>query len=253
MERLNIGKTETVENNTLDGSSWQNPGEFPRFAGQNSQQSAQNRSEEIHDAEYERNAERDKEFEYYFHGTDIIDKTMMEDIFNNGLRSNRGNHLTSTMYPKRFEYGELGEELQKYSGTNGDDVVVARIPKVALRPKISADGTMLGFPLPIWKPTPETDGYGRECKRLTPELIYGVYSKANDSFILNPNYTPAFDPSGLQHDTMQEDYVLTYGDANHVEYVFKRKGRSYEDLAQSDKAQHTWDNLVSQYRNHFGE
>lgn len=257
MEESNKKKIEAIENNTPEGSSWQNPGKFPEFAGQKSHQVQDSdehpvhQPEEIRDAEYERNAERDKEFEYFFHGTDITDKSMMEDIFNNGLKSYRGNSLTSTMYPKKIEYGELGKELEKYSGIKGDDVVIARIPKVALHPKVSADGKMLGFPLPIWKPARETDGYGRECKRLTPELIYGIYKKADGSFVPNPNYMPAFDPTGLQHDVLQEEHVFNSGNTNLINYVSERKGKSFEELAQADKTQHVWDKVVSQYREHF--
>lgn len=194
------------------------------------------------------------EFVYYFHGTNIEDPNVIIDFFNNGLSSNRGNHMTSTMSPvsqSEIQNNGLGDCLKRYCGNGYNTIFVMKIPKYYLTPKIE-NGVARQIPLPVWKPTGEKDGYGRDISQFTQELIYGVYRQANDSFLENSNYLAVHNPNGLQYDVNQIEHLLTQECMHWYNYANFRNDKSYQSLLATDLKNGTWDNAVEQYGEHFG-
>ena len=192
----------------------------------------------------------DNEFSYFFHGTTITDSTIINEIFTNGLLNYRGNDMFSTMWPIKINEGELGSKMKEYVGTKGNTVFVIKIPKYYLTPKI-LNGKLQQIPLPIWKHL-SNSGEHEEISQLSPELIYGVYLSDNDSFISNPNYSPVHNPTGLQFDNQQIDYLLNNDAMNMYNFAVNRKDKSFEELMQIDNVNHNWDNAITQYSEHFG-
>ena len=192
----------------------------------------------------------DSEFYYYFHGTNITDASELESYFNDGLLNYRGPDMFSTLWPINVLTTNLSEQLKEYSGTKGNAVFVIKIPKYYITPKI-VNGRLLQFPLPIWKSISQSGEHG-EISQLPSELIYGVYISNNESFYTNPNYCPVHNPLGLQFDNRQIDYLLNSEAYQMYDFAVSRKGKSFEELSQLDELDKTWENVVTQYRNHFG-
>lgn len=189
------------------------------------------------------------EYSYFFHGTTIKDSSLINEIFDNGLINYRGNDMLSTMWPMKISSGELGQKMKEYAGTKGNAVFVIKIPKYYLTPRTS-NGKLQQIPLPIWKPLSSSGKHG-EISQLSPELVYGVYLAENDSFILNPNFSPVHNPTGLQFDNQQVEYLLNNGVMNMYDFAVDRKDKSFEELSQKDNVAHNWDNVLAQYSEHF--
>lgn len=190
------------------------------------------------------------EFSYFFHGTTITNSSLINEIFDNGLLNYRGNDMLSTMWPVKINESELGSKMKEYAGTKGNAVFVIKIPKYYLTPR-TLNGQLQQIPLPIWKPLSNSGEHG-EISQLSPELIYGVYFTDNDSFIPNPNYSPVHNPTGLQFDNQQIEYLLNNGAMEMYNFAVDRKEKSLEELTQIDDIAHNWDNALAQYSQHFG-
>ncbi len=190
------------------------------------------------------------EFSYFFHGTTITNSSLINEIFDNGLLNYRGNDMLSTMWPVKINESELGSKMKEYAGTKGNAVFVIKIPKYYLTPR-TLNGQLQQIPLPIWKPLSNSGEHG-EISQLSPELIYGVYFTDNDSFIPNPNYSPVHNPTGLQFDNQQIEYLLNDGAMEMYNFAVDRKEKSLEELTQIDDIAHNWDNALAQYSQHFG-
>ena len=91
-----------------------------------------------------------------------------------------------------------------------------------------------------------------DISQLSPELVYGVYFAENDSFMQNPNYSPVHNPTGLQFDNQQIEFLLNNGVMGMYNFAVGRKDKSFEELTQADDIAHNWDNALSQYSDHFG-
>ena len=190
------------------------------------------------------------EFAYFFHGTTVTDLSLINEIFDNGLINYRGNDILSTMWPIKINDGELGRKMKEYAGTKGNAVFVIKIPKYYLTPR-TLYGQLQQIPLPIWKRL-SSFGERGEISQLSPELIHGVYLTNNDSFIPNPNYSPVHNPTGLQFDNQQIEYLLNNGVMNMYQFAVDRKNISFEELSKKDNIAHNWDNSLAQYSQHFG-
>lgn len=140
--------------------------------------------------------------------------------------------------------------MKEYTGTKGNTVFVIKIPKYYLTPRI-LNGQLQQIPLPIWKPLSNFGEHG-EISQLSPELVYDVYFADNDSFIPNPNYSPVHNPTGLQFDNQQIEYLLSNAAMKMYNFAVDRKGKSLEELIQIDNIDHNWDNALVQYSQHFG-
>jgi len=191
-----------------------------------------------------------EEFAYFLHGTSVMDSSLITETFTNGLLNYRGNDMLSTMWPIRVQEGELGNKVKEYSGTKGNAVFVIKIPKYYLTPRTS-NGQLQQIPLPIWKHISNSGEHG-EISQLSPELIYGVYLSDNESFLQNPNYSPVHDPSGLQFDNQQIQFLLNEGIEGWYNFALNRNQKSFEELHQKDIANQTWGNAIQQYNQHFG-
>lgn len=190
------------------------------------------------------------EFAYFFHGTTIDNPSLIDEIFNNGLINYRGNDMLSTMWPMKINDGELGQKMKEYAGTKGNAVFVIKIPKYYLTPR-TLNGQLQQIPLPIWKPL-STFGEHGEIAQLSPELIYGVYLAENDAFIANPNYSPVHNPTGLQFDNQQIEYLLNNGIEGMYNFAVDRKNKSFGELTQIDNNANNWENAIQQYNQHYG-
>ena len=192
-----------------------------------------------------------EEFVYFFHGTTMTDPALVDEMFNNGLISYRGNNMSSTMTKTNVEDGELATKLKEYKKIQGGNVVfVIKIPKYYLTPKVQND-QLMQIPLPIWKKISTSGEKGDVCQ-LSPELVYGVYISQNDSFIQNPNYLPVHNPDGLQFDVSQIEYMRNYVDEKWIQFANDRNNYMYNDLQIQDQNQQTWNDAVIQYKQHFG-
>ncbi len=189
------------------------------------------------------------EFSYFFHGTTITDSSLINEIFDNGLINYRGNDMLSTMWPMKVSDGELGQKMKEYVGTKGNAVFVIKIPKYYLTPR-TLNGQLQQIPLPIWKPLQNSGEHGK-ISQLSSELIFGVYLAENDSFIPNPTFSPVHNPTGLQFDNQQIEYLLNNGIMNMYNFAVDRKNKSFEELTQRDNVAHIWDNALAQYSAHF--
>lgn len=190
------------------------------------------------------------EFSYFFHSTVVTNQSFIDEIFTNGLLNYRGNDMLSTMWPVKVNDGELGTKLKEYAGMKGNAVFVIKIPKYYLTPRI-VNGQMQQIPLPIWKPLSLQGEHG-DISQLSPELVYGVYLMENEAFFNNPNYSPVYNPTGLQFDNAQIDYLLNNGAISMYNFGINRKDKTFEELTQMDNIAHNWDNALAQYRQHFG-
>lgn len=190
-----------------------------------------------------------EEFSYFFHGTTITDSSLINEIFDNCLINYRGNDMFSTMWPVKINEGELGKKMKQYAGTKGNAVFVVKIPKCYLTPR-TVNGRLQQIPLPIWKHLSNSGEHG-EISQLSPQLIYGVYLAKNDSFISNSNYSPVHNPTGLQFDNQQIEYLLNNDVINMYDFAINRKNKTFEELVRIDDIAHNWDNALAQYSEHF--
>ena len=191
------------------------------------------------------------EFVYFFHGTTMSDPSLIDEMFNNGLISYRGNNMSSTMTKTNINNGELASKMKEYKNIQGGNAIfVIKIPKYYLTPKTS-NGQLQQIPLPIWKKVSTSGEKGDVCQ-LSPELIYGVYLSQNDSFVHNSNYTPVHNPDGLQFDISQIDHLNNYADEKWIKFANDRNNYMYNELQQRDQEQQIWSNATMQYKQHFG-
>lgn len=193
------------------------------------------------------------EYLYYMHGTNQKSNTEIHDYFKNGLLNYRGQHAHSTMYPVRqSDTNNLGKTIQKYAQEHNFDIVfIIRIPKRYMFPQIQ-NGTIMQYPMPIWKDTGNKDAYDREIYYLIPQLIHGVYRKKDDSIKFNDNYCPIYDPSGLKYSDEQIEYLLTNSCIDWYNFAINRKNSSYEQLRNYDLQNNIWKHAIEFYNNSLG-
>ena len=192
----------------------------------------------------------DNEFIYFLHGTTIIDESAISDIFDNGIINIYGDNMNSTMIKAELNGGNIVKKVKEYPNIPGNAVFVIRIPKYYLTPRIK-DGKLKQIPLPIWKSIEQNDTYNK-ASQLAPELIYGVYLKDKESFKVNPNYSPVFNPSGMHYDSTQIDYLLSNSIVDWHIFATQRKEKPYNVLKREDESVHAWDSAIAIYGSHFG-
>lgn len=193
------------------------------------------------------------DFLYFLHGTNINEETAIKDIFKFGLINYRGTNISSTMWPVKdvLSYGKLAEALKQYCGTDWNKVFIIKIPKRYLYPRVS-NGKIFDTPLPIWKQTSSSDGYGRDMCQLAPELIYGVYRAENESITFNPDYSPVYDCSGMLYDQCQIDYLLNGEAIAWYDYAVSRQNIPSDKLKEIDNINQTFEKAIQQYNQQFG-
>ena len=194
----------------------------------------------------------DNEFVYFIHEEAYINPEIIDAIFSEGLINTSGHNIDSTMEPAPLNGGQIKDRVKDYSKQTGKtkNMFVIRIPKYYLTPRMN-DGRLKQFPLPIWKKVDKTEEHD-EAVILPPELIYGVYNAQNNSFDVNPNYSPVYDPSGLQFDDSQIKYFKDNKIDEWATFAEDRKKESFYDLKKVDERSHAWDQALSVYRPHFG-
>lgn len=191
----------------------------------------------------------DKNFQYFFHGTNNSD---VESFFNKGLISDRGNNIVFTMYPidgETIESSDLRTLEKQYCQVHDFDYCyVIKIPNQYMGWMIHRDNT-IEVPIPIWIPTEQKGEFGK-VSILCPHLICGVYSKQRNQIMPNPNYNPKYNPSGMQYAREQEENMML---SNHQDYLKwlkfsrMRNGMSPEELKLKDDNGQFWLPYLSQY------
>ena len=160
----------------------------------------------------------DKRFEYHIYAdysNDVV------DVFTNGLRELDYNSTTSYLGCADGDVSSFVEEaVVKYHYPN---YYVVRVPKDYLH---FGEKTMPAIPILL-------NG------EVTPNLIAGayVYGREKD-FVVNDNYTPLYDPSGMtysriQIDSMKKSNNAFYGDW--IDFALNRENKTYEELLEEDK------------------
>ena len=109
------------------------------------------------------------------------------------------------------------------------------------------DGT-LECPIPLFKQTNEKiDANGNTINLFTPHLIRGVYDRINNVFVSNPNYTPIYNPNGLQYADEQVQNLYSLNALNWVSYAEHRRKLSFEELDKIDSQSKTFDEHLKAY------
>ena len=99
------------------------------------------------------------EFSCFFYGITINDRSLVNELFNNGLINYRGNDMLFTMWPMKINDDELGQKMEEYAGTKGYDVFVIKIQKNYLTPR-TTNSQLQQIPRPIWKHLSSSDEHG---------------------------------------------------------------------------------------------
>lgn len=199
------------------------------------------------------NAEQ-RQYMYLLHGTSDESPETLEDIFNNGLKSYRGNSMYSTMTPithKQIEEFGLEYIIKNYTSGNFKTTFLIKVPVSYMATVIHRHGN-IDSPLPLWKPTGQKDYYNRDISIFTPHLIQGAYNATTDTFITNTNYSPVFDPSGYQYSDEQIMNLANLGRMDWYNYAKERNKFTFKQLYGIDKQRSTFDNLVRHYEVKLG-
>ncbi len=194
-----------------------------------------------------------KEYMYFLYGTTIMNDEELAEVFAEGIVSQRVDdqldNISSIMEPIAIPAGDIAHRTKAASqDINGNAVFVIRIPKYYLEPRV-INGKMIQVPLPIWKRI-ETSSENK-VSILPPELIYGVYSKAEDKFKINPNWSPVFDPTGMQYDESQVKYFQDNGQVYWQMFADERRHRTFDELVKTDEKLHSWNYALEIYSGHF--
>ncbi len=196
------------------------------------------------------------EFLYYLHGTSDESKDTLENIFTEGLKDYYGISLSSTMkeiYHNDIEKYGLEKLMKGYTGGEHKSVFLIKIPKKYMGLVLHRDGT-IDFPVPLLKKTDEIPRYGignGYVYRLTPHLIQGVYNKTTDMFVTNPNFSPVFDPNGLEYSDEQIKNFWSICQINWVKYAESRHKYSYEQLYNDDLKRNNFSEYMNDYSKYF--
>lgn len=188
-----------------------------------------------------------KEVLTYFYGYNNQDQSFIDEVFVNGLSNHKGASLITFAWQIKDENKSIEEQAKNFGYNN---VLIIKIPKNYIFPKI-VDKKLKEIPWPIWKSKDSINEDNNHEATLINNLIYGVYSKKNNTIIENPNYNFLYDPSGLIFDGEQINYFAK-------NFLFKwhlfslyRNRFSYEDMKKIDQNKHIWDDSIKQYNNYF--
>ena len=188
---------------------------------------------------------------YYFHKSPVTDYKDIENIFNEGLKSWHGYSMGSMLWPVSEDVMNsvtLEEAVKSYCGDDNTCFII-KIPKKYIATYYHRDGTV-DCPIPIFKQTDEKIyNDSKTVTILTPHLIRGVYDGQNNTFISNPNYTPIYNPNGLQYADEQIDYFYSANALKWVQYAQDRRKFSYDQLKKIDDQRKTYDAHMQAYAN----
>lgn len=187
--------------------------------------------------------EFDDRFQYFFHGTN---NDNVENFFNNGLMSSRGNSITSTMYPmENDEIEKLGLRAmeQRYCQQYGFKYCYAiKIPNYYMGWMIHRDNS-IEVPIPLWIPTDKISDVNCPVSIFCPHLICGVYRNDTQQVMPNPNYNPKYNPNGMQFAKEQEENMLLTSHPDYQQWLNfsrMRNGMKFEELKLKDEKSGFW-------------
>lgn len=188
------------------------------------------------------------DFLYLLHGTINDSPELLEDIFNNGLKSWYQTSLYSTMTPisnEDIENVGLETLMKNYVKGEFKSVFLIKIPKEYMSQRLHRNG-QIDPPVPVWKSN--DDG----TTTFTPHLVQGVYNKTTDLFITNPNFSLVFDPSGLKYSEEQINNLWSLNQLEWINFAKERENLTFNQLFQSDRNKETWNNIIHEYCEKFG-
>lgn len=194
----------------------------------------------------------DDKYCYYIHGTNNDD---IENFFNKGLVSYRGNSINSTLYPidneEILSIGLRQIEQDYTKQHNFKYAYIIKIPNYYMGYIEHRDGS-IEPPIPLWIPTSQTDAYNRKISILTPHIIAGVYSRERNQIMPNPNYNPKYNPEGMQYANEQEENMLNSFHSEYLkwmEFARARRNFGYKDLKARDQKHNIWRGSLQRYDN----
>ena len=187
------------------------------------------------------------EYKYFIHCTEFESGDLIEDVFNSGLKSWYGHSIHSTMQELNDEdinNKKLEEVMKNATGGQYKTVFLIKIPKDYMGLVLHHDGHM-DPPIPFFKDEDEYTVF-------TPHLIQGCYNKTTGLFITNPNYSPIFDPNGLNFSDEQVNNFFALNKIKTVQFSNNRKKLSSEELRKFDIENNTWRKIMSDYGKKYG-
>ena len=115
---------------------------------------------------------KQEDYIYYLHKTSTDDPAVIEEIFNNGLKSWYDYSMHSTLAPineEDLQKNGLQQCVMTYLGDSEDynSVIVVKMPKDYMTAIVHRDGKV-NPPVPVWKTN--DDG----TTSFTPHLIQGI-------------------------------------------------------------------------------
>ena len=193
---------------------------------------------------------KQEDYIYYLHKTSTDDPAVIEDIFNNGLKSWYGYSMHSTLAPidtETLQKVGLEQVIMNYLGDSEDynSVIVVKMPKDYMTAIVHRDGKV-NPPVPVWKSN--DDG----TTSFTPQLIQGIYCKRVNKSFSNPNFSPVYDPTGLKYSDEQINYMWSGQLENWVSFAKSRTNLDYQTLCRTDNQNQNWTRLIQHYSNKFG-
>ena len=147
--------------------------------------------------------------------------------------------------------GGVEEVIQKFLAVNSsvDFVTVVKIPKQYLGiDKFDLEEGQVGMDLPLPFCVRKKDESGRIRTGITKSLIDGIYSNRFEDYVVNTNYNPAIDPSGLFYTEEQLAAMKDIG--NNEWFQFASDRNNMEDsyvLREEERANDFWNQYVEEY------
>lgn len=191
------------------------------------------------------------EFRYYIHRTGKED---YNSFFKVGVIDfDLSYKIESTMErisDEDIANGYLETKMKSLRETD-ENVILIKIPKCYFPDHCHSDGTW-DRPIPLFYEAEGTDKFGRKgiYPILIPNLIQGCYNR-HKGFIINEDYCPVFDPSGLKFSYEQLEPMHRESYYKYNDYLARNKC-SMSQLYMNDKSNKTWEPFIEYYSDKFG-
>lgn len=194
------------------------------------------------------------DYYYYLHKTNINNAEIIENVFNEGLKSNYDYSMHSTLAP--IDENELAAKgLQQivinYLGDSEEynSVFIIKVPKKYMSRVIHKDGS-IDPTVPLYH---SLEGYDTQfLTSFTPKLVQGVYCRDINKSFTNPNFNPVFDPSGSQFADEQITSLESLNLYSLANSLKERRKIPFQKLMYTDKNSNMWDKIVDYYSQLYG-
>lgn len=148
--------------------------------------------------------------------------------------------------------GGIQEVIQKFLAGNSsvDWITVVKVPKQYLGiDKFELEDGQFGMDLPMPFCIKKKDENGNIRTGITKSLIDGIYCNRFEDYIVNSNYNPAIEPSGLFYTEEQLNAMRDIGNNEWYQFVSDRNNRedSYS-LRDEERENDFWSQYMEEYR-----